>query len=81
MLYYRLALWEGQSVAWCWKSNLLSSLHPVLGLLNMYRCVPKEPIRVLLSTSPEQMEAIRSSANQGCSRPPSPAISSETSTA
>jgi hypothetical protein len=65
MLYYRLALWEGQSVAWRWKSNLLSSLHPVLGLLNMYRCMPKERIRVFLSTSPEQMEAMRSSANQG----------------
>ena len=65
MLYYRVALWEGQSVAWRWKSNVLTSLHPVLGLLNMYRCVPKERTRVFLSTAPEQIEAMLSQANRG----------------
>ena len=50
---------------WHWRSIVLTSLHTVLGLLNMYRCVPREHIRVFLSTSPEQMDAMLSRANQG----------------
>jgi hypothetical protein len=65
MIYYRVALRGGQSAAWCWKSGSLTSLHPVLGVLNLYRCVPREHIRVFLSTSPEQMDAMLSRANQG----------------
>ena len=65
MIYYRVALWEGQSAAWRWKSGPLTSLHPVLGLLYMYRCVPKERIRVFLSTSSEQMDKMFNQANQG----------------
>jgi hypothetical protein len=65
MLYYRVARGVSQSATWRWKSGSLTSLHPVLGLLNMFRCVPKEHIRVFLSTSPEQMEEMLSQANQG----------------
>jgi hypothetical protein len=39
--------------------------HPVLGWLHLYRCMPKERIRVFLSTSPEHMEKMLSRANQG----------------
>lgn len=65
MIYYRLALRENQSTTWLWKSGPLTSLHPLLGLLNMYRSVPKERIRVFLSTSPEQMDIMLKRANQG----------------
>jgi hypothetical protein len=65
MIYYRVALRGSQSATWRWKSNPLTSLHPVLGLLNMYRCLPKEFIRVFLSTAPELMDAMLSRANLG----------------
>lgn len=65
MIYYRVALRGSQSATWRWKSNPLTSLHPVLGLLNMYRCLPKEYIRVFLSTAPELMDAMLSRANLG----------------
>src|SRR5260370_36678054 len=65
MIYHRVAIQGRQSATWCWKSGPLTSLHPVLGVLNLYRCVPKQHIRVLLSTSPEQMEEMLSRANQG----------------
>jgi hypothetical protein len=65
MLYYRFALRESHSAAWRWKSSPLTSLHPVLALLNMYRCMPREHMRVFLSTSPEQMDRMLGRANQG----------------
>ena len=65
MIYYRVALRGNQSAAWRWKSSTLSSLDGVQGLLNLYRCVPREHIRVFLSSSPEQMDAMLSRANQG----------------
>jgi hypothetical protein len=65
MIYYRIAIQSSQSATWRWKSGPLTSLHPVLGVLNMYRSLPKEYIRVFLSTSPERMEEMLSRANQG----------------
>jgi hypothetical protein len=65
MIYYRIALQGSQSATWRWKSGLLISLDCVLGLLNLYRCMPREHIRVFLSTSPEQIEEMLSRANQG----------------
>ena len=65
MIYNRVALQGKQSATWRWKSNQLTSLDGVLGLLNMYRCVPREHIRVFLSTSPEQMEEMLCRSNQG----------------
>jgi len=65
MIYYRVALRRSQSVTWHWKSSPLTSLDGVLGWLHLYRCVPREHIRVFLSSSPEQMEAMLSRANQG----------------
>jgi hypothetical protein len=65
MIYYRVAFRGSQSARWRWKSSPLTSLHPVLGLLNMYRCLPKEYIRVFLSTTPELMDAMLSRANLG----------------
>ncbi len=65
MIYYRVALQGKQSATWRWKSSTLTSLDGVLGLLNLYRCVPREHIRVFLSSSTEQMDAMLSRANQG----------------
>jgi hypothetical protein len=65
MIYYRVALQGSQSATWRWKSSLLTSLHDVLGLLNLYHCVPNEHIRVFLSSSTEQMEEMLSRANEG----------------
>jgi hypothetical protein len=65
MIYYRVALQENQSATWRWKSGLLNSLHGVLGLLKLYSSIPREHIRVFLSTSPDQMDEMLSRANQG----------------
>jgi hypothetical protein len=65
MIYYRIALQGSQSTTWRWKSSLLTSLDSVLGMLKLYRCMPREHIRVFLSTSAEQMDEMLSRANQG----------------
>ena len=65
MIYYRVALQGSQSAMWRWKSDLLTSLDRVLGLLKLYQCVPAEHIRVFLSSSTEQMDAMLDRANQG----------------
>ena len=74
MIYYRVAIRSSQSATWRWKSGPHTSLHPILGVLNMYRGQPKEYIRVFLSTSPEKMEEMLNRANQGL---PSTAITVE----
>jgi len=65
MVYYRIAIHGSQSTAWRWKSPPLTSLHPVLGLLKLYRCLPKEQIRVFVTTSPHLMDVMLSRANNG----------------
>jgi hypothetical protein len=65
MIYYRIALQGSQSATWRWKSSPFTSLDGVLGVLNLYRCVPRERKRVFLSSSLEQMEEMLSRANQG----------------
>jgi hypothetical protein len=65
MIYYRIALQGSQSATWRWKSSPFTSLDGVLGVLNLYRCVPRERKRVFLSSSLEQMEKMLSRANQG----------------
>src|SRR6476660_7523570 len=37
----------------------------LLGWLQLYRCMPREHMRVFLSTATEKMEAMLSRANQG----------------
>jgi len=74
MIYYRVALQGSQPDTWRWKSGTLTSLHPVLGWLHLYRCMPKERIRVFLSTVPEQLQEMLRRANQGL---PSTAITAD----
>jgi hypothetical protein len=65
MIYYRVALRGSQSATWRWRSSPLTSLDGVLGVLKLYRCMPRERIRVFLSSSPEQMETMLRRENQG----------------
>jgi hypothetical protein len=65
MMYYRMALWDNQSSTWRWKSSPCTSLDGVLGWLRLYHCVPREHLRVFLSTSPEQLEGMLKWENQG----------------
>ena len=64
-MYYRVAIRGGHSATWRWKSPLFNSLHGVLGVLNLYRAMPEEHIRVFLFTSTQQMDAMLKRANQG----------------
>src|SRR5205807_5201962 len=65
MMYYRVAIRGGHSATWRWKSPLFNSLHGVLGVLNLYRAMPEEHIRVFLFTSTQQLDAMLKRANQG----------------
>jgi hypothetical protein len=65
MIYYRVALRGSQSAAWRWKSSPVTSLHSVLGWLQLYHCMPKEHLCVFLSSSPEHMDIMLARANQG----------------
>lgn len=65
MIYYRMALRGSQSATWRWKSSPFTSLDGVLGWLHLYRCMPREQIRVFLSSSPEHMEAMLRRENRG----------------
>ncbi len=64
MIYYRVAIHGNQSITWRWKSSPFTSLHQVLGLLNLYRCMPQEQIRVFVTTSPDLMDVMLSRANK-----------------
>jgi hypothetical protein len=50
---------------WRWRSSSFTSLDGVLGWLRLYRCVPREHIRIILSSSPEHMEEMLKRINQG----------------
>ena len=65
MIYYRIASQTAQSATWQWKSTVLTSIEAVFGLLKMYRCIPKEHIRVFLSSSTEEMDEMLTRENQG----------------
>ncbi len=65
MIYYRLAVQGGRPPTWRWKSHVLTSLHDVLGLLKMYHSVPKERLRVFLSSSAEETQEMLTRENQG----------------
>ena len=65
MIYYRVALQGSQSPTWRWKSTVLTSLEAVLGLLKIYRSIPKERIRVFLFSSVEEMDEMLERANEG----------------
>jgi hypothetical protein len=65
MIYYRVALRGSQSTTWRWKSSPFTSLDGVLGVLKLYHCIPREQLRIILSTSSEQLDAMLRRENQG----------------
>ncbi len=65
MVYYRMALRGSQSAMWRWKSSPFTSLDGVLEWLRLYRCVPRENIRVFLTTTLDHMEEMLRRNNQG----------------
>ena len=65
MIYYRMALQGRQSAMWRWKSSSFTSLDGVLGWLRLYRCVPREHVRVFLTTSLGHMEEMLRRTNHG----------------
>ena len=67
-MYYRVVIRGGPSATWRWVSPLFNSLHGVLGILNLYRALQEERIRVFLftsDTSTQQMDLMLKRANQG----------------
>ncbi len=64
-MYYRVAIRGSNSATWCWKSPPFTSLHGVLGILNLYRNMPEEHISVFLFTSTQHMDAMLQRANLG----------------
>lgn len=65
MMYYRVALQAEQTSTWRWKSTVLTSIEAVLGFLRIYRCVPKDQVRVFLCSSAENMDEMLRRENQG----------------
>ena len=63
MNYYRLAIQEGQSSTWTWKSTPLTSLAAVLQLLRVYSFIPQDRIRVFTSSSKEELNELLSREN------------------
>ncbi len=64
-MYYRVALQAEQTSTWQWKSTVLTSIEAVLGFLRIYRCVPKDHVRVFLCSSAKNMDEMLRRENQG----------------
>ena len=65
MLYYRVALMTGQSPTWKWKSSVLTSLETLFNFLKIYRAIPKDRVRVFLSSTAERMDELLTRENNG----------------
>jgi len=54
MIYYRVALMTKDTPTWKWKSTVLTSLDALFGYLKTFQAVPKDQMRVFLSSSAQQ---------------------------
>ncbi len=55
MIYYRVASQiDETSATWKWKSTVLTSLDALFGYLKTFQAVPKDRMRVFLSSSAQQ---------------------------
>jgi hypothetical protein len=54
MIYYRVALMTKDAPTWKWKSTVLTSLDALFGYLKTFQAVPKDQMRVFLSSSAQQ---------------------------
>lgn len=64
-MYYRVAIQNGQSSTWQWKSTALSSLHALFQWLQYYRAFPHDRLRIFSSSSQEEMKEQLVRENQG----------------
>jgi hypothetical protein len=64
-MYYRVAIQNGQSATWQWKSTPLSSLHALFHWLRYYQAFPHNRLRIFSSSSREAMNAQLVRENQG----------------
>ena len=64
-MYYRVAIQNGQSATWQWKSTALSSLHALFHWLQCYRAFPHDRLRIFSSSSREAMNEQLARENEG----------------
>jgi hypothetical protein len=65
VIYYRVAVQSEQSSSWKWQSSTLTSMSSVFDVLNAYAYIPRTALRVFLSSSPECLDKMLTSANDG----------------
>lgn len=65
MIYYRVAFRAEQPETWRWRSTALTSLQALLLLLRTYNNMPKDRIRVFISSSEEYMDEMLFRQNNG----------------
>lgn len=65
MIYYRVAWKNSSSSMWQWKSTKLASFPAVLSFIKAHSAMPRESLRVFLSSSVEVMDEMLARENQG----------------
>ena len=55
MTYFRLVVQDRHNTHWIWKTTAVTSLQAVLHLLRNYRMLPQDGIRVLTTSSKEEL--------------------------
>ncbi len=65
MIYYRVALLSTRASAWQWQSTALYSLHALFGVLNLYRAVPKDRVRVFFASTVLYLDEMLRRENNG----------------
>src|SRR5947209_3681150 len=65
MMYYRVAIWRDVLPGWQWKTTVLSSLDALLRVLQLYKPLPQNHLRVFSSSSREDLNEQFARENQG----------------
>lgn len=65
MIYYRVALLSTRASAWQWQSTALTSVHALFGVLNLYKAVPKDRMRVFFASSAFYLDGMLRRENNG----------------
>lgn len=65
MIFYRVAFQGDQPETWKWRSTSVTSMNALLLLLQTYKSLPQDRIRVFFGTSRESMEKMLQRENQG----------------
>jgi hypothetical protein len=64
MKYYRLALYNSRTGAWCWTTTVLTSLQSVLHVLRGYSSLPQDRIRVFTAEVKEELQMMLRNENE-----------------